>query len=215
MTWAVEALRLSPADFHARPLPEPVSRQVWVNEPTGSALVLGSTQPDALVDGDACRRAGVEVVRRRSGGGAVLVAPGHLVWVDVLVPRGDPVWQDDVTASFLWLGEAWAAALDEHGVPASVHRGGLEPSPWSKEVCFAGRGPGEVLVGEAKVVGIAQRRARAGARFQCAALLRWDPAAVVGLLHLPARAADELGAVAAGVPVAGPALVASLLRHLP
>ena len=41
------------------------------------------------VDLEACAGAGVEVVRRRSGGGAVLVEPGSVVWVDVLVAATD------------------------------------------------------------------------------------------------------------------------------
>ena len=62
---------------------------------------------------------------------------------------------------------------------AVVHRGGLVATPWSRQVCFAGLGPGEVTVAGRKVVGVAQRRTRHGARFQVAALLRWDPAALV------------------------------------
>ena len=50
------------------------------------ALVLGSTQRAEVVDERACADAGVEVVRRRSGGGAVLLEPGAVVWFDVVVP---------------------------------------------------------------------------------------------------------------------------------
>lgn len=215
MTWAVQRLRLSPTAFHARDLPDPVTRQVWVCEATAPALVLGSTQREDVVDHPACARAGVEVVRRHSGGGAVLVVPGDLLWVDVLVPRRDPLWHDDVATAFHWLGEVWASAVGEHGLVPSVHLGALEAAPWSREVCFAGLGPGEVTVGGAKVVGMAQRRTRSGARFQCAALARWDPGALVGLLRLPADAAAGLAGVAAGLPVAPPVLLESLLRHLP
>jgi hypothetical protein len=42
-------------------------------------------------------------------------------------------------------------------------------------VCFVGVGPGEVLVGDSKLVGISQRRVRAGARFQCQWIRRWAP----------------------------------------
>ena len=43
---------------------------------------------------------------------------------------------------------------------------------WCPLVCFAGVGPGEVLAGGRKLVGISQRRTRAGARFQCAVHVR-------------------------------------------
>jgi lipoate-protein ligase A len=201
--------------FHAREVPEPAMRSVWVGDATGPALVLGSAQADAGVDRVACAAAGVEVVRRRSGGAAVLVVPGELLWVDLVVPVGDELWQDDVGRAFHWVGQAWAEALAALGIDAAVHRGALVRSAWSSTVCFAGLGPGEVTVGGRKVVGISQRRTRASARFQCAALLAWDPAALVPLLGLPARAADELQDVAAGTGVALDPLLAALLRHLP
>src|SRR5690606_17651516 len=50
VAWAVERRHEPAADFHARPLPDPARRSVWVCEPTGPALVLGSAQPDDVVD---------------------------------------------------------------------------------------------------------------------------------------------------------------------
>jgi lipoate-protein ligase A len=224
VTWTVERLTTTPSDFHARPAPEPVTRTAWVCDPTDIALVLGSTQPDGLVDRAACDRAGARVVRRHSGGGAVLVVPGDLVWVDLLIPSDDELWRADVGTAFHWVGEAWAAALRDVGVPAPVvHRGGLEPRPWSREVCFAGLGPGEVTVAGRKVVGIAQRRRRSSVRFQCAALLRWDPEAVIHLLRVPPEAGAAIAEAATPVPAPGPApgsapgsaLLDALLHHLP
>ena len=145
-------------------------------EATAPALVLGSTQamPEGAQD--------IDVVRRRSGGGAVLVAPGDVVWVDVFVPRGDPRWDDDVGRAFWWLGEAWVRALGVEG--AVVHKGALVRNALSDLVCFAGLGPGEVTVDGAKLVGMAQRRTREGALFQCAVPLTWDAARYAELLGL-------------------------------
>jgi lipoate-protein ligase A len=204
--WAVEVRQEAPADFHARELPEPLERAAWICEPTVPTLVLGSTQPDDVVDRQACEQARVAVARRRSGGGAVLVEPGGLLWVDVLLPAGDPRWEADVAAAFLWLGEAWVGALGALGVEAEVHRGGLCTTQWSRLVCFGGLGTGEVVLpgGGPKLVGISQRRSRAGARFQCAALARWEPERLVPLLALPAEeqaeAISSLAPVAQGVP---------------
>jgi lipoate-protein ligase A len=211
VTWSVERSRTSATAFHARDVPDPAVRSVWVCDATGPALVLGSAQSDAGVD----RAAGLPVVRRRSGGGAVLVVPGEVLWVDLVIPAGDPLWHDDVGRAFWWVGEAWAAALAELGVAAQVHQGGQERSAWSRAVCFAGLGPGEVTVSGRKVVGLSQRRTRAAARFQCAALGVWDPSAIVPLLGLPAAAADDLAALAAPVGVDLERLLAALLRHLP
>ncbi len=184
------------------------------------AVVLGSTQVPEKIDTDRARAAQVDVVRRRGGGGAVLVAPGALVWVDVLVPAGDPLWDPDVGRAFGWLGRAWATALADVGVSgAQVHGGRLLTTPWSAAVCFAGLGPGEVTVGGAKVVGMCQRRTRSGALFQCAALLAWAPDRLLDVLDLTAddrrRGGAELERVARGIDVEAEALVDALVARLP
>jgi lipoate---protein ligase len=179
---------------------------VWLLEPTETAVVLGSTQPDDVLV------TGTPAVRRRSGGGAVLMEPGGLVWVDVFVPAGDPLWEADVGRAFAWLGATWATAL---GAGALAHAGPLLTTPWSRLVCFAGLGPGEVTVEGAKVVGIAQRRTRAGALFQCAALCEWRPERLLDRLALTdeerRRATEDLAGVARGVDL-DPAV---FLDHLP
>jgi lipoate-protein ligase A len=134
----------------------------------------------------------VEVVRRHSGGGAVYLEPGATLWVDVMLPRGDELWDDDVGRATHWLGERWAAAI---GDGASVHRGAMVRTALSDLVCFAGLGPGEVTIANRKAVGISQRRTRVGARFQCVAYARWDPRAVADLLAVK----GSLDAVGVGV----------------
>jgi lipoate-protein ligase A len=72
-----------------------------------------------------------------------------------------------------------------------------------------------VTVAGRKVVGISQRRTRRAARFQCAAALAWDPAALVALLSPPRPTAADLADVAAGVPVAADVLASALVGALP
>jgi len=217
--WTIDRVNESAGAFHGRQVQDPVERAVWVCEPTGPALVLGSAQGDERVDREACAAAGVDVVRRRSGGGAVLVVPGEVLWVDIVLPAGDPLWQADVGRAFLWVGETWASALEELGVRADVHCGSLVRTPWSRDVCCAGLGPGEVTVGGRKVVGLAQRRTRAAARFQCAVLGRWAPSELLALLRLTpderVAAESDIADAAAGVGVPLDALLTSLLDHLP
>ncbi len=184
------------------------------------ALVLGSTQPLEDVDHSAAVRNGYHVVRRHSGGGAVLVEPDAVVWVDVVIPRSDPLWEDDVGRAFSWLGQAWAAALVEVGLlEAEVHRGGLVASRWSSKVCFAGLGPGEVTSGGRKVVGMAQRRTRHGALFQCAVPREWRPERLLDVLVVSPReraTAAELDDWVRPVPEASVAdLEAALVGQLP
>src|SRR5436309_53559 len=84
--------------------------------------------------------------RRRRGCAAVLVEPGAAVWIDVTLPSGDPLWDNDVGRAFHWLGAAWAEVLAAGGLPVRWHDGPMRSSPWSDRVCFAGLGPGEVTV---------------------------------------------------------------------
>jgi len=145
----------------------------------------------------------------------VLVRPGEVLWADVLLPADDPLWEADVGRSFHWLGQAWVDALAALDVDAGWHDGPMVCTPWCRQVCFAGIGQGEVTVEGRKVVGMSQRRTRAGALIQCAALLQWDPAAMVDLLALDADALTGLEKVAAALPVDGAALEQALLSALP
>lgn len=226
--WPVRWFTGSATELHALGIPDPPARLVRVLEVDRPALVLGSTQSVTVADDDACAARGVDVVHRRSGGGAVLVEPDRLVWLDVVVPAGDLLWCDDVGRAFLWLGDAWAAALARCWSPVAgpgpvrVHRGGLVcPNRWGRLVCFAGLGPGEVVTAAgAKVVGMAQRRTRSAALFQCAVPLAWDP---VGLMELMAlrpeereRGAAELGGAAVALSgVTTEEVVATIVAELP
>jgi lipoate-protein ligase A len=206
-------------ELHARPFPTGSGRRVDVLEATHPALVLGSTQPDSVVDLDRARATGTEVVRRRSGGGAVLLLPGRHTWVDVTVGRDDPLWHDDVAVAFHWLGRAWARAAQALGARAEVHTTASVETAWSRRICFAGVGAGEVVVDGRKLVGISQRRTRDGARFQSVILRTWDPAPILGLLALDvgprAEALGALAGVATGLAASTDDVVAALVSSLP
>jgi len=180
--------------YHGRQLPERSCAHVWRFAPAAPALVLGSTQSESLVESIRCAELGIEIVRRRSGGGVVLLAPGQTIWIDVLLPAGHPLWRTDIGESALWLGDAMAETISRFsGEAYTVHRGAMERSPWSSLVCFAGRGPGEVFDrAGSKVVGISQRRTRGWARFQCVVSRRWNPGLLVDLLRPPRPASQDL-----------------------
>ncbi|MGH9247510.1 MAG: lipoate--protein ligase family protein [Acidimicrobiales bacterium] len=217
--WVVERFAGSAAAFHGRAIPEPAQPEVWVFDVDRPALVLGSAQPPSDVDGGRVAAAGIDVVRRRSGGGAVLLVPGEVLWIDLVIPREDPRWSEDVGRAFHWVGDAWAGALASLGLTPQVHRDRLVASPWSPLVCFAGVGPGEVVVDGRKVVGLAQRRTRAGARFQCAVHRRFDATAIVELLAIDrtarAAAAAELAATVTGLDLPLDDLETAFLATLP
>lgn len=174
--WRVEHWEGPAGEFHGLD-PEHVRavRSVRVSRPV---IVLGSTQPTGDIDAAAAARLGIEVARRRSGGGAVYLHPDDSTWVDITIPRDDALWVDDVSTSMRWVGDAFASVLGSAlaaGAPA-VHDGPFRAGVLSRAYCFAGLAPGEVTVGGAKLVGVSQRRGRPGARMQCVVYHRIDPA---------------------------------------
>ena len=176
--------------FADGPLAEPVVR---VCEPTRPAIVLGSRQSSDLLDLGRVEAAGLDVVRRRSGGGAVLMRPGDIAWIDLAIPHG--LAPDDVRGSMIWAGECWSEALVACGAQAAalgLHRGGMECTPWSTLVCFAGVGPGEIVADGHKLVGLSQRRTRHGLRIQGQAYRRSL------LAEMPSLFSVETPAVAIG-----------------
>ena len=178
--------------LHDRPI-EPVAR-VEILEIERPAIVLGSTQSFDIVDGVRAEESGFAVVRRRSGGGVVILRPGDHAWIDVTVPRGHALWRDDVERATWWLGEAWCDALQETldspsggaggATRWSVHKDKLVASAPQRTVCFASVGPGEVLLGGKKVVGISQRRTKDAARFQCTVFREIDVRLYERMLHV-------------------------------
>lgn len=200
--WVIQRETGSAQDLHERSassLAPPTARVVRILEADSPALVLGSGQQKASVDTGLAARMGIAVARRRSGGGAVLVGPDLAIWVDLVVPTGDPLWDDDVGRAAWWVGEAWSQAAREAGIePVEVWKGPMVRHPWSDRICFAGVGPGEVLCGPHKLVGISQRRTRDGALFQTAVLCQWDPQLLVSLLSTegPVPEVSSLGPAA-------------------
>jgi lipoate-protein ligase A len=206
----VSVCRGAAADFHSADLLADTRPRVVVSDSIGPALVIGSRQSLDVVDVEACRAAGVDVVKRRSGGGAVLVEPAEMCWFDVVVPADDPRFAavaGDVGASMRWLGLHVVAGLNQLGVDDVVaHLGSMSGAAWSDLVCFAGLGPGEVVRGGSKLVGVSQRRTRRGARFQCMVHVRWAPDRLVALLARPRPAVSELPSVAVLPPTRAAAL---------
>lgn len=187
--------------------------ELWALDVTRPAMVLGSAQTEAEVDRAACRQQGVDVVRRRSGGGVVLVEPGAMVWVDVIVPAGHRDGDDDVVSAMVGIGARWARALGSLGIAGPVvwdGRSSDAPRPVRSRMCFAGLGSGEVMLARAKLVGLSQRRTRLWARYQGMVHVRWNPDRLLTLLAPPVPAPSDLLSVAS-VPAAIATAVPSAL----
>jgi lipoate-protein ligase A len=127
------------------------------------ALSLGRFQPDDDVDVDACRRFGVEVVRRPTGGRALLHGGDLTYSVALPQPPGDA---GRVDVLYAWLAAGLIAGLARIGVAAAVARNDGPAGP----VCFAGQQGADLRVGERKLCGSAQVR-RDGAVLQHGSVL--------------------------------------------
>lgn len=164
--------------------------------PTAAAVVLGSTQSPAEIDERRRERRGYDLVKRRSGGGAVVVAPSAQVWLDLFVPRDDPLFDDDVGRAGRWVADLWtvtvATSADAGDSVQPIQA--YSPSRYSRSVCFSGLGPGEVTVDGRKVVGVSQRRGRAGAWFFTMALCANEQPALADLLVLEDAERGQLAA---------------------
>ncbi len=200
--------------------PHDLIRTVRVMQPESSAVALGSSQRNEVIDRERAISAGLRIARRRSGGGVVLIVPGQQAWVEFLVPRGDPLWNDDIVRASFWVGDIWCETLAAVGMPGgTVHRGRSEVGDWSDTVCFAGMGPGEVRVDGRKVMGLSQRRSRDWTRIQTMVHTVWDPETLVGVLDMDdstrSRCLNEVSNAAREVTAGVDLVVDSLLSRLP
>jgi lipoate---protein ligase len=169
---------------------------------SSAAVVVGPAVRHRLadvVDPGRCAARGVEVLHRRAGGGAVLVDRDMMLCGAICLPLPHPLGaSDDLTASYRWLGEhlAWRLAdmgvRDARRVEVEQARGdvaalkslGDAVSQLLLLACYGALSPHEVVVGRAKLVGLAQVRRRHAALFQLGVLLQ-DQSPLADLLVVP------------------------------
>jgi lipoate-protein ligase A len=129
------------------------------------ALSLGRFQDERVVDHEVCRRLGVEVVRRPTGGKALL--HGAELTYAVAIPRPDGE-DGTVDGVYCVLANALIAGLARLGVTARVarHDGDRGAGP----ACITSMQGADLRVGDRKVCGSAQLRRR-GAVLQHGSIL--------------------------------------------
>ena len=162
-------------------------------------LVLGNGQPADVVDSAACRARSVEVLRRTSGGTAVLL-DRYAVSMEVALPFGHPLAGGDIVSSYRWIGELWAQTLRVLGIgqARSLPTAEVRAMPKvAKEdpvrlACYGTLSPFEPVLGQKKVVGLSQVRRRNAVLYQVGAHLEWRPEALAALLSLSSEDRGDL-----------------------
>ncbi|MCS7179391.1 MAG: biotin/lipoate A/B protein ligase family protein [Anaerolineae bacterium] len=158
----------------------PPTLRLYAWEPP--CLSLGRHQSAEEVDREALVVAGYGLVRRPTGGRAIL----HIdeLTYAVAVPLSDPLARGDLLASCRRISQGLLAALAWLGVrDATSHE--RKSSTLTGPVCFETPGEFEIVVGRRKLIGSAQMRGR-GALLQHGALpLTGDIARICSFLNPP------------------------------
>ena len=157
----------------------PPTLRLYAWEPP--CLSLGRHQSADEVDREALAAAGYGLVRRPTGGRAIL----HIdeLTYSVAAPLTDPRVRGDILTSCQRLSQGLLAALALLGVQATAHQ--QKPSADIGPVCFETPGEFEIVVGGRKLIGSAQARGR-GALLQHGALpLTGDIARICRFLTVP------------------------------
>jgi lipoate-protein ligase A len=127
-------------------------------------ISLGYGQPlDHRIDGAAASALGIGLVRRPTGGSAILhEGPDLELTYSVVACAGDFDGAADLLETYRWIGAALAAGIRRLGAPVEMVP--VQPSdPTAMPTfCFARTGSYELEIAGLKVVGSAQRRQGAG-----------------------------------------------------
>jgi lipoate-protein ligase A len=143
---------------------------------TPPALSLGYAQPLADVNVEACEKAGIAVVRRSTGGRAVLHR-GELTYA-LIASEGFPA---SVAGTYRMITEVLAEAIAHLGAPADIAPGKLSRA--GSASCFQSATQADLVALGRKLVGSAQTR-REGAFLQHGSLmLTQRPEEIQALLH--------------------------------
>jgi lipoate-protein ligase A len=123
-----------------------------------ACLSLGRAQPVADVDLPALRAAGFDLVRRPTGGKAIL----HVdeLTYSVVVPQEDPRVAGGIVESYRRLSTGLVRGLERLGIADLVADQRVESRRLEGPVCFEVPSDYEITVGGRKLVGSAQMRAR-------------------------------------------------------
>ena len=154
----------------------PVLRFYAWQPPTVS---LGRFQKlDAAVNAEACKRLGFDIVRRITGGRAVL--HDKELTYSIIARTDNPLFPGTVLGTYKVIAAGLLAGLRNLGIPAEiVSRGGRHADQVQKNAkdaaCFSSPSWYEILVHGRKIIGSAQRRVSGAFLQHGSILMDYDP----------------------------------------
>jgi len=149
---AADQTLLEMADETGQPLMRVYQWDPW-------CISLGYHQSRESIDENSCRKRGVEVVRRPTGGRAVYHA--HEVTYAVIIPKESEFYRENLTALYELISAGLVRGLQKLGVQAELQKRKIDLNLHYKKSmsvsCFSAAARNEILVNGKKLVGSAQR----------------------------------------------------------
>ena len=158
-------------------------------------LSIGYAQRSDEIDLEAYRKSTVHLVRRPTGGRAVLHRQD--LTYSLILPLRPPWTKISITESYRLINLCLRRGLELLGLGVSVGCRSRQADGALSPFCFPAISQRDLLVSGKKVIGAAQRRFPAALLQQGSILLDFDPAGILDLLcpDERAKAAGALGAV--------------------
>ncbi|MDE2990566.1 MAG: biotin/lipoate A/B protein ligase family protein [Chloroflexota bacterium] len=147
------------------------------------ALSLGYHQPLRLVDRPLAQHLGIDIVRRITGGGALLHSD-ELTYA-VALPRRHDVVRGGIRESYAALTEGLVAGLEALGLAPRAGETAHAPEETLPGLCFASPSTHEIWVERRKMVASAQGRVHGGVLQHGSLVMSHDPD-VHRVTHTPA-----------------------------
>jgi lipoyl(octanoyl) transferase len=161
----------------------------------GESMILGAGQPSAEIDLAACQAHETALLRRISGGTAVLHDESTISF-QLTLPAAHPFISDDIHVSYRRMAELIVAVLAKLGIeststPLEESRGDRPPEGLAP-LCFSSLAPYEITARRRKLIGLAQVKRGNATALQGMVYRAFDPAKMVRLLPRGTRSAAEL-----------------------
>jgi len=154
-----------------------------------ACLSLGHAQSFADVDTERLRSHGWEVVRRLTGGRAILHTD-ELTY-SVIAPQDEPRVAGTILESYSRLAVALMRAVHDLGLPVEMKEGKADPEGKINPVCFEVPSTYEITVGGKKLIGSAQARRKDGVLQHGSLPLHGDLSRIVQALAFEEESARE------------------------